>query len=230
MNIFIYPYFIYSWIKYKILSEENVPLQDLYPCLNDRGAGSQTGKGHYFFQDIWALRCVMNSSVGLHVDVGSRIDGFVGQCSAICDIEMVEYRPIGIGIDNIRMIPGDILNLPYADKEVRSLSCLHVIEHIGLGRYGDRMDPLGSEKSAKELARVLSIGGSLYLGVPIGRERVEFNAHRVFYPSSVLSMFSDLVLIDFKAINDDGVFLQDANINVFDDANYSCGLFHFSRK
>jgi SAM-dependent methyltransferase len=128
------------------------------------------------------------------------------------------------------VIEGSILSLPYEDNSVDSLSCLHVIEHIGLGRYGDPVDIHGSNKSAKELSRVLSKGGALYLGVPIGRERVEFNAHRIFNPNSIVAMFSELELIEFKAIDDGGSFVEDVDLDDFDNADYSCGLFMFKRK
>ncbi len=230
INFFRYPGFIYEFYKYKSLSNEKVCFTNAYPCLDDKMSTSQTGGGQYFYQDIWALFLIAKSQVEKHVDVGSRIDGFVGQCSAICSVDLIEYRPIELGLSNLNVIEGSILSLPYEDRSVSSLSCLHVIEHIGLGRYGDPVDIQGSKKSAKELSRVLSKGGVLYLGVPIGRERVEFNAHRIFNPSSIVAMFSELELIEFKAIDDKGSFVEDASLNDFDDADYSCGLFMFKRK
>lgn len=229
-NLIFYPLFFLEYFKYKRLSKEKIQFTSLYPCLNDKTSESQTGKGHYFYQDIWALSLISKSNVVKHVDVGSRIDGFAGQCSAICSVELVEFRPVELGLPNLTTIEGSILSLPYADKSIDSLSCLHVIEHIGLGRYGDPMDSEGSIKAAQELTRVLSENGSLFLGVPIGKERVEFNAHRIFNPHSILMMFEGLELVEFKAINDQGFFVESAVLDDFIDSDYSCGLFHFKRQ
>jgi SAM-dependent methyltransferase len=229
-NIIKSPVFLFDFFKYKLSSKEKVKFIDIYPCLDDKSSKSQTGKGHYFYQDIWAMGHIYKSKVPEHIDIGSRIDGFVGQCSVFCNIEMVDLRPVDLGLGNINFKEGSILNLPYENNSVSSLSCLHVIEHIGLGRYGDDVDNLGSVKSAKELQRVLSNNGSLYLGVPIGEERVCFNAHRVFNPNTVVSLFQDLTLKEFKAVNDNGYFVDNADIDSFDNANYSCGLFHFVKK
>jgi hypothetical protein len=229
-NMGKYVKFIFSWLSYRNQSIEKVSFFDWYPCLNDKTSHSQTGKGHYFYQDIWALGLISKSKVKQHVDVGSRIDGFVGQCSAICCVEFVEFRPIDLGLKNIVMIEGSILSLPYKDHSLISLSCLHVIEHIGLGRYGDPIDSEGSIKAAEELSRVLSKNGNLYLGVPIGKERVEFNAHRIFNPFTIIELFPTLELIEFKAVDDEGNFVNNAVIGDFIESNYACGLFHFINK
>jgi SAM-dependent methyltransferase len=227
LNIYRYFGFIRRFMDYKKLDKASVI--DLYPCLNDATSVSQTGKGHYFYQDIWALSKVAKSNVSKHIDIGSRIDGFAGQCSAICEVEFLDFRPVDLGLDNFSMKQGSILELPYEDSSISSLSCLHVIEHIGLGRYGDPMNPLGSIKAAKELVRVLSNGGNLYIGVPIGRERVAFNAHRIFNPKTIKDFFSGLELVEFCAVNDEGYFVKNASFADFGSADYSCGLFHFKK-
>ena len=62
-----------------------------------------------------------------------------------------------------------------------------VIEHIGLGRYGDPLDCLGSIKALKEVARVIKMGGYFLFSVPVSHTpRIEFNAHRVFYKQQIL--------------------------------------------
>jgi hypothetical protein len=57
---------------------------------------------------------------------------------------------------------------------------MHVIEHIGLGRYGEALDPDGDLKAIRELVRVLAAGGNLLVVVPVGRPRIQFNAHRIY--------------------------------------------------
>jgi hypothetical protein len=107
---------------------------------------------------------------------------------------------------------------------------LHVIEHIGLGRYGDPLDPQGSVKAALELQRVVSRGGSLYLSLPVGRERICFNAHRVHSPLSILKMFPQLKLINFSMVNDNGEYVENAAVENAVEFEYGCGLFHFRKE
>src|SRR5262249_34943075 len=120
--------------------------------------------------------------------------------------------------------------LPFADGGIPSLSCLHVIEHIGLGRYGDPLDPSGAERAAKELQRVLAPGGRLYLSTPVGRERVCFNAHRVFAPDTIVRIFSDLKPPHFAYVDDDGALHTSAAPDDARSLDYGCGLFRFAKE
>jgi len=224
-----YPAFILEYLRYRKLSDENVPLGDLYPCLHDRDSKSQSGRGHYFYQDIWALSRIVERVPKKHVDVGSRIDGFAGQLSAICSVEYIDIRPVELGLEGFNMLEGSLLQLPYADGLIPSLSCLHVIEHIGLGRYGDPVVPNGSRKAAEELMRVLAPKGRLLVGIPIGRERVAFNAHRVFSPLTVATWFKELNLVEFSVVTDEGQFRRNANLDDYVEEEYACGLFLFER-
>lgn len=131
--------------------------------------------------------------------------------------------------EGIEWRQGDILKLPFASESIESLSSLHVVEHIGLGRYGDPINPDGTRLALSELQRVLAVGGHLYLGLPIGRARVCFNAHRIFKPSSILDLLPELKLVSFSAVDDAGVFVASPSLKDFDEANYACGLFHLTR-
>lgn len=224
-----YPGFLHKYMGYRRISDERVPFVEIYPCLDDQGSKSQSGRGHYFYQDIWALERVLERKPIKHVDIGSRIDGFAGQLSAVCSVEYVDIRPVELGLERFTMREGSLLDLPYDDWTVDSLSCLHVIEHIGLGRYGDPVDPSGSIKAAGELVRVLAQGGRLLLGVPIGQERVAFNAHRILSPLTILDWFSELRLVEFSVVADDGQFRRFAVPNDYLMSDYACGLFLFER-
>ncbi len=224
-----YPTFILEYLRYRMLSDEHVTLGDLYPCLHDRDSKSQSGRGHYFYQDIWALSRIVERMPKKHVDVGSRIDGFAGQLSAICPVEYIDIRPVELGLKGFNMLEGSLLQLPYADGLIPSLSCLHVIEHVGLGRYGDPVVAHGSRKAAEELIRVLAPKGCLLVGIPIGRERVAFNAHRVFSPFTVAGWFRDLNLVEFSVVTDEGQFRRNANLNDYIKQEYACGLFLFEQ-
>jgi SAM-dependent methyltransferase len=141
----------------------------------------------------------------------------------------LDYRPLNARLSGLASVAGDIRSLPFVDSTVTSLSCLHVIEHIGLGRYGDDLDPKGSSKAARELQRILASRGKLYLSVPVGRERVCFNAHRVFSTSTILAWFPALQLTNFSLVGDDGKFLGDISPTAADRMEYGCGMFEFTR-
>jgi hypothetical protein len=126
-------------------------------------------------------------------------------------------------------VAADINYLPFASGSVTSLSCLHVIEHIGLGRYGDPINADGARQAAEELQRVIARGGTFYLSTPIGRERVCFNAHRVFAPATILSFFSQLTLTRFSYVSDNGSFIENANPAEVSQLDYGCGFFEFRK-
>ena len=110
---------------------------------------------------------------------------------------------------------------------------MHVLEHVGLGRYGDTLDYDGDVKAARELTRIVAPGGRLLLVVPVGGyARIEFNAHRVYRASQILEMFDCLELVEFALIPDDGDeegLIRNASLEVADAQRYGCGCFHFRR-
>jgi SAM-dependent methyltransferase len=228
-----FPHFVRNAVAYR-RSQTDAPfvlrLSELRFTSSDRYAGAGSAQGHYFFQDLWAARKLAEWGVQSHVDVGSRIDGFVAHILPFCEVEYVDIRPLDLTLDGLRFVPGSITELPYADGAVRSLSCLHVIEHIGLGRYGDAVDARGPWRGAAELVRVLSPGGRLLFSTPIGRERVVFDAHRIFDPDTVIRMFAPLRLSSFDLIDDTGTgVMRNASFPAARSCDYGCGLFVFEK-
>lgn len=153
----------------------------------------------------------------------------LGVVSGFVPVTFVDIRPLETKLSNFDCVAGNILRLEFADASIESISCLHVIEHIGLGRYGDPIDPNGSVSAARELARVVAPGGRLFLSTPVGRARVCFNAHRIFDPSAIAQMVSPLRLESFSWVGDDG----EVRSGIPSDAayaDYGCGLFEFRRE
>lgn len=149
--------------------------------------------------------------------------------SAVCDLVFVDYRPLPVNINRFYMVSGDLLNLPFPDKSVDSLSCLHVAEHIGLGRYGDSLNPNGTRLACSELNRVLAPGGCLYFAVPVVIEAVHFNAHRVHFPETIIRYFDELTLVEFSGVTDSGELMKDPDPSHFNDSVYACGMFKFCK-
>jgi len=170
---------------------ERLKFADTYPCLFDRTSKTRLDS-HYFYQHHWAFKKIHALSPKLHVDIGSGTD-FVGMLSAITEVHCVDIRPLDVhNIENLKSIKASILDLPYEDNSLGSISCLHVAEHIGLGRYGDPLDPLGTKKAADELTRCLAKDGNLFFSLPVGRARLCFNAHRIHSPKQILELWPRL--------------------------------------
>lgn len=214
--------------RYRSISKnELVPLLELYPMIHDKRSFHPFDR-HYFYQDWWAFEKVVNSKPREHVDIGSNIV-YASLLSSVVKVTFLDLRPLKADIPNLKFMQGSILDLPFPDNSVDSLSSLHVVEHIGLGRYSDPLDPDGTRKACRELARVLSPGGNLYVSLPVGHERVCFNAHRIHSPRRLLSYFDDLRLIEFSGINDKVEFLRNADPDVLDECDYGCGLYWFTK-
>jgi SAM-dependent methyltransferase len=223
-----YARFLSDWRRF-VAAGGVARFDQLNPALDDRDAGSQSGAGHYFYQDVWALRRLAAFGPVEHFDVGSRFDGFVGQATAICRVVCWDIRPPNFALPDFEFRAGSILDLPLADGSVRSLSCLHVAEHIGLGRYGDPLDPDGTAKALRELGRVLAPGGQLLFSMPVGRDRVEFNAQRVWDPRKPPALLPALTLAEFSAVDDAGAFIEHTAPDRLVDARYACGMYRFTR-
>jgi len=219
--------------RYKKLATNNkfrYAFKNSHPVLDDRNNPAGSVDNVYFLQDLWAANNLLKRGIINHVDVGSRIDGFVGHLLPYCKVDYIDIRTLKSNIENLNYIHGSLLNMPYGDNSVPSLSCLHVIEHVGLGRYGDEIDYDGYEKAAGELTRVLAPGGIMLFSTPVGKERVCFNAHRVFSPHTILEIFCGLKLNEFNVIPDKADrIIYNANINDCENMNYGCGLFVFQK-
>jgi SAM-dependent methyltransferase len=227
------PIFVSNLLKYKRLNHNSIfkfRLRDLWYRTFDQFDSAGVATGHYFHQDLWAARILFNRKVKKHVDVGSRIDGFIAHILPFCEVTYVDFRPFDNKLGGFEFRQGSIVEMPFEDNSVASLSCLHVIEHIGLGRYGDPVEPDGYLRAAQELVRVLNPGGMLLLGTPVGRERLCFDAHRVLDPQTVVNALRPLVLVEFRFIDDDGNMCFPGT--TFEEAQqfrYGCGLFWFHK-
>lgn len=198
-----------------------------YPCLYDKNP-TTTFDIHYFYQDIWSFRKNYESKCNYHVDVGSSVE-YIGFLTVITKVIFVDIRPLLANLENFESRKGNILSLPFVDNSILSLSCLHVAEHIGLGRYGDSLDPFGTKKAIKELIRVLAPKGNLYFSLPIGKPRLCFNAHRIHSTKQILNYFSDLKLVELSGIDANGKFIRNIDRKKLDSSSYGCGLFHFTK-
>lgn len=222
----------YRSLKKQKGNDQSFFLYPNFPILHDRSEEGGTASGHYFHQDLYVARMIYDKKPKKHVDIGSRVDGFVAHVAVFREIEVLDIRPLENKIKNIKFKTMDCMNITqemtnYCD----SISSLHAIEHFGLGRYGDPIDYYGHLKALDNIAVMLQKGGIFYLSVPIGPQRIEFNAHRVFSIGYLLDeLNTNFYLESFSYVNDEGDFFEGVELNEQDietnyGCNYGCGIF-----
>jgi hypothetical protein len=204
-----------------------MPWKDRYPCLDD-GTPETTFDAHYTYHPAWAARIVAQTMPEQHIDVSSTLH-FCSMVSAFVPVEFYDIRPVRLALEGLACRRGDLLNLPFSSEEVASLSCMHVVEHIGLGRYGDAIDPAGDLKAMAELTRVLAKGGSLLFVVPVGKPMIRFNAHRIYSYEQIASSFAGLHIEQFALVDDKGSFTVNADPTEVRNQHYGCGCWWFKK-
>ena len=186
---------------------------------------------HYIYHPAWATRIVRKINPEFQVDISSTLF-FSSILSAFIPVKFYDYRPANIKLSNLTSEAADLTCLPFKDNSIDSLSCMHTIEHIGLGRYGDPIDPNGDLKAINELKRVLAKGGNLLFVVPIGKPKIQFNAHRVYSYAQIVNCFKNLELVEFSLIPDNALdigIITNATQKQADEQNYGCGCFWFKK-
>ncbi len=197
----------------------------LLPALGDVSDAAGT-TGEYFLADLWVARRVHARRPDRHVDVGSRVDGLVAHLLTFMPVEVVDLRPLESDVEGLRFVHADATDLTGIDAP--SVSSVHALEHFGLGRYGDPLDPLGHVKGLRSLGTAVSTGGDLYVGFPVGVPRVEFNAHRVIDPRLAVDTLDGFELESFAVVHDGRV-----HPSTTDEASrlrYAVGLYHFRKR
>lgn len=232
--VFVYsikglPHFIknYFLLKNQIRrSDSSFRVSRIFPILHEIFESAGNARGHYFHMDLFVAQAVYKDNPSRHIDIGSRVDGFVAHVASFREIEVIDFRALKSEISNIKFLQSDLME----DNIIRhnitdSISCLHALEHFGLGRYGDPVNIDGYRIGFCNIAKMLKPLGKFYFAVPIGPQRIEFNAHRVFNLTTLLDLFfkNNLSVLAFSYVDDRGNLHK--NIQLTDDlikANYNC--------
>ena len=187
---------------------------------------------HYVYHTAWAARKVKEIGAASHTDISSSLY-FSSIVSAFMPVEFYDYRPAKLNLSGLSSSPADLTKLHFEDNSIKSLSCMHTVEHVGLGRYGDPIDPEGDIQAAKELERVVAKGGSFLFVVPIGKSQIQFNAHRIYSYKMVMDMFPELTLKEFSLIPDNAIdkgIIYNATEEQSNKQVYGCGCFWFTKE
>lgn len=223
------PQFVWNLGKFVALKDGRGTLV-LCPMLSDRFSNSGVARGHYFHVDLWAAKFVYRLGPHRLVDVGSRVDGFISHILVFREVVVVDIRQLKVDVPGLHFVQADVMakDFPLVDY-ADCVSSLHALEHLGLGRYGDPVDPDGWKKGFENITGVLKVGGTLLLAVPVGRERVEFDAHRVFDPNTI-AQYADSIglrLTEFSYVGDDGLYYGSGGLVDASKLTYGCGCFAF---
>jgi len=219
-------------------SPADFPISKNHFVFEDRKNEAGVATGHYFHQDLTVAREIFRRNPERHIDVGSSIYGFVSHVASFREIDVLDVRPLEVQIPGINFIRADVMKVQDSLKEsTDSISCLHALEHFGLGRYGDSIDYEGWDKGLESITSMLKVGGIFYLGVPTGRiQRTEFNAHRIFSLSFLRAKLVDLYEIEnLSFVRDDGALLTNIDPNGRDvensfHADYGCSIWTLRKR
>lgn len=207
-----------------------------YPILNEWNTsnGGGVNSNSYLWQDLWGGKRVAEKKPARHFDIGSRVDGLITHLAVLnIPVTLIDIRPMDIKLPGVDFIQADATELNgIEDNSIESLSALCSLEHFGLGRYGDPIDPEACFKAFKSIQRVVKPGGYIYISLPIGKDRVCFNAQRVFNPSTVVREFSSCSLEEFSVIDADynPALLENCDLQKYHNAKeWHMGLFIFKK-
>jgi SAM-dependent methyltransferase len=218
----------FHFIKNDVHKRFPIPLSSIMPVLFENTPFTRFDT-HYIYHTAWAARKVKEIGAEHHVDISSSLY-FSSIVSAFVPVSFFDYRPAKLNLSNLTSHKANLSDLHFEDNSIESLSCMHTVEHVGLGRYGDAIDPEGDIRAAQELERVVAEGGNLLFVVPVGKPRIQFNAHRIYSYQMVVDMFPNLTLKEFSLIPDDALtagIITNASQEQSDAQLYGCGCFWF---
>jgi len=212
------------------------PIGRLYPCYFDKNDNAGSVGGAYYWQDFYVAQCIFKNKPDRHIDIGSSISGFVTHVACFRQIEVLDIRPLEQEIPNVVFKQCDIMKKEKLQAEITdSISSLHALEHFGLGRYGDPICYDGYLIGFENITYLLKPGGKFYFSVPLGQQRIEFHAHRIFSLSYLLELVSKNFTIDsFSYVNDKGDFFPEIEITqtlIENNCNcsFGCAIFELTK-
>ncbi len=228
------PRYISDWRRFR---KNYSGTMTFLPCLHDWHEEGGTASGEYFWQDLYVAQRIYGANPKKHVDIGSRVDGFAAHVASFREVEVFDIRPLTANVPGMRFRQADLMNpVDLPEEYCDSLSCLHALEHFGLGRYGDPIDTQGHVTGLRNMAKILKPEGTFYLSSPIGQARVEFNGQRVFNPRELIEIAAEhgLTLKKFASVQLGGALIEatapESGIDALENIHYALGIFTFIKQ
>jgi SAM-dependent methyltransferase len=206
--------------------------ETIWPILNEDTSQTAFDR-QYIYHPAWACRVLRRTNPPMHYDFSSTLN-FMAMASAWVPMTFCDYRPAPLQLDGLTTRGENLTQLSFPDNSLDSVSCMHVLEHVGLGRYGDVLDYDGDLKAIAELTRVVRAGGDLLIVLPLGRTAlIQFNAHRIYTWEGILEMFRERFdLVESALIPEQAnlglVYSPDKTL--LNEQNYACGCFWFKKR
>jgi hypothetical protein len=221
--------FVGEMNRFKKMSDGRFSIEwkNVYPSLKDKLETTPFDQ-HYIYHPAWAARILAKTRPPYHVDFSSKL-AFSTIVSAFIPVKFYDYRPANLNLSNLESGFGDLTKIDLPDNSQPSVSCMHTVEHVGLGRYGDPLDPQGDLKAIAELKRIVTPGGDMIFVTPVGRPRIEYNSHRIYSYQQVIDLFAPFTLQEFSLIPDSGGLVENASESLSDSQEYGCGCFWFKK-
>jgi hypothetical protein len=187
--------------------------------------------GHYFWQDLIVARELFQNPSHRHLDIGSRGDGLISHLLVFMKVDVVDIRPLAVECEGLNFIQSDGTTLEGIPSDFYSTaSSLHALEHFGLGRYGDELDPTGHEKGLRSLERIVQPGGRFWVSFPLGDPQVEFNSQRILSPEWPGKILKQSTLFRFTLIPSTGNPIYGIDLSMVTFEKGDCGLFEFVKR
>lgn len=231
-------YFIKNFLKFIndlfTFKKKGGKINNIYPFFDNYNSDAKEFENQLFHADLLISQYIYQKKPLNHLDIGSRIDGLVAHVASYRKLDVMDIRNVNIKPHkNINFIKKDLIKIQNFDKEKKydSISSIGVIGHIGLGRYGDEIDPNGHVKAIKNICNLTIESGLIYILVPVGKKGVEFNSHRVLDPKEIINYFKEnnCELLEFNLVNDFGNLETNCDINNSENLNFGGGIFIFKK-
>lgn len=132
-----------------------------------------------------------------HIPVDARLIVDLGSAESILPLQIASSTRAEVTAVDLRDFPfqhtqlhfrrADLRELPFKEGSFEAAVCLSTIEHVGLGHYGDPIDPDGDAKALRETHRVLTPSGKLIGTFPLGSGAIT-EVHRLYQPDHILGL------------------------------------------
>lgn len=104
-------------------------------------------------------------------------------------VTMVDIRSSHLVHPMLTHVVADLRSLPFPTASFDVAYCLSTVEHVGLGHYGDELDPEGDITALREAWRILRPGGTFIISTPVGIP-AQTDLQRIYSPERLIDIVS----------------------------------------